>query len=87
MNPPEQIKRLRRGTEWMKKYENDPVDRLMVYHGFPSLTVRSHLPLNTVVPFSEAENPDLVVPFFHYDPRVVGTETEYRHMANIPGKT
>ncbi|XP_018574152.1 39S ribosomal protein S30, mitochondrial [Anoplophora glabripennis] len=85
MNSPDHIKRLRKGLEWMKKYVDDPVDRLMVYHGFPSLTVRSQLPLKTIVPFSEAENPDLVVPFFQYDPRVVGTETEHRHMANVPG--
>lgn len=86
MNPPESVKRSHRAIEWKKDYENDPINRVMVYHGFPSATVRSQLPLNPVVPFSEAENPDLAVPFFQYDPRVLGIETEYRPIANIPGK-
>ncbi|KAJ8976948.1 hypothetical protein NQ317_010145 [Molorchus minor] len=42
-------------------------------------------PLNPIVPYSEAENPDLDVPYFQYDPRVFGTDTEHRHMANVPG--
>ncbi|KAJ8917191.1 hypothetical protein NQ315_012683 [Exocentrus adspersus] len=86
MDAPERIKNLRRRMKYMDEdYVDTPIDRLMVYHGSPSLTVRSQLPLNPVVPFAEAENPDLVVPVFRYDPRVVGTTIEYRHVANIPG--
>lgn len=85
MIPPENVKRYRRGLEWTKKYENDPVNRLMVYQGSPMVSIRSQLPLNTIVPITESENPDLVVPFFKFDPRAVGTKTDHRHMANIPG--
>ncbi|KAG5882797.1 hypothetical protein JTB14_035627 [Gonioctena quinquepunctata] len=85
MNPPEHIKRCRKGMEWMKPYENDPVDRLMVYFGSPSLTLRSEVPLPPIVSQEEAENPDLEVPTFKFDPRVVGTFTEHRHISNIPG--
>lgn len=85
MNPPEHIKSCRRGHSFWKKYENEPTDRLMYYIGSPVLTIRATLPLPLIIPPSEAENPAFDVPFFQYDPRVFGTTTEHRHMANVPG--
>ncbi|XP_023030475.1 mitochondrial ribosomal protein S30 [Leptinotarsa decemlineata] len=85
MIPPEHIKSCRRGMEWMKPYENDPIDRVMVYFGSPSLTLRSTLPLQPIISQSEAQNTDLKVPFFKFDPVSVGNYTDHRHIANIPG--
>ncbi|KAJ8970918.1 hypothetical protein NQ314_000968 [Rhamnusium bicolor] len=84
MDPPVRIRKFRKTLAWMKEHADDPIDRLMVYIGKPCLTVRSKLPLKTIVTHSEAENPDLQIPFFSYDPRCVGTPTEHRHMANTP---
>lgn len=39
-----------------------------------------------MVPLSECENPELEVPVFKYDPKVLGTSIDYRHLTNIPGK-
>lgn len=85
INPPEIVKKSRRGSELAKKYENDPVDRLLYYTGSPSFTVRSELPLPLLLTPSEAENPSFDVPSFSYDPRVFGVGIEHRYMANIPG--
>ena len=46
---------------------------------------RAHLPLPIILSLSEIDNPAFEVPFFQYDPRVLGIQTEHRHMANIPG--
>ncbi|XP_044259375.1 28S ribosomal protein S30, mitochondrial isoform X2 [Tribolium madens] len=86
MNPPENIKRYRRGTEWQKIKENEPTNRGMNYIGSSNLSLRSDLPLRQLISPSDAENPDLGVPHFEFDPRTVGTvANEHRHIANIPG--
>lgn len=86
MNPPENIKRYRLGLEWRKHTENEPTNRAIQYTGTSTLSLRSRLPLLPIVPYSEAVNEDLKVPFFKYDPRVVGTATTHRHITNIPGE-
>ncbi|GJQ74485.1 mRpS30 [Trypoxylus dichotomus] len=85
MNPPENIKRCRRGMEWQKHNENEPTNRAIQYIGTPILHVRSYLPLLPIVPFAEATNEEFKIPIFKYDPRVVGTFTTHRHVTNIPG--
>lgn len=85
MNPPENTKSSRRGLEWLKHKENEPVDRVIQYFGCPMVTLRADKPLPPIISLSEAENPDLDVPFFKYDPRVLWTESEHRHGVNVPG--
>ncbi|ENN71725.1 hypothetical protein HUJ04_006196 [Dendroctonus ponderosae] len=85
MVPPNEVKRVRAGHHFFKQFENDPIDRVIGYMGAPILTLRSQLPLPCIISASEAENPALEVPFFKYDPRVIGIPVEYRHAANIPG--
>ncbi|CAG9856704.1 unnamed protein product [Phyllotreta striolata] len=83
--PPSSVVNSRKGVPWLKDRIDEPTDRVMVYKGVPILTLRSKLPLKSVIPLSESENPDLDVPVFDCDPRTIGTTTEYRHMTNIPG--
>ncbi|KRT86357.1 hypothetical protein AMK59_2522, partial [Oryctes borbonicus] len=85
MDPPENIKKYRRGMEWQKHKENEPTNRAIQYIGTPLLHLRSRLPLLPIIAFKEATNEDFKVPFFKYDPRVVGTLTTHRHVTNIPG--
>lgn len=85
MDPPERIRSSRRGLEWLKSRENEPVDRAIQYLGETPLTLRAKLPLKPIIAFEEAENSDLEVPFFKYDPRVLCTDVDYRHGVNLPG--
>lgn len=85
MNPPENIKKYRTGVEWRKHTENDPVNRAIQYLGSPIINIRSKLPLLPIISHGEASNSDFKVPYFKYDPRVVGTVTTHRHITNIPG--
>ncbi|XP_072386454.1 uncharacterized protein mRpS30 [Diabrotica undecimpunctata] len=87
IHPPDYVKKSREGMKWMKKegLVDDPFDRLMVYIGNPLLSLRSELPLKPIVSHAESENPELAVPEFNYDPRVVGITSEHRHIANLPG--
>lgn len=86
MDPPEHIKSCRKGIDWLKHMENDPVDRAIQYLGVPILTLRANQPLQPIISLGEAENPDLEVPFCKYDPRVFWTETTFRHGVNLPGE-
>lgn len=83
--PPNKIRNHRKILEWVKHMANDPVDRMMTYIGSPNLFLRAREPLNIIMSPSDAENPDLDVPFFKYDPVSIGGKTEHRHIANIPG--
>ncbi|KAI4458469.1 mitochondrial 28s ribosomal protein s30/p52 pro-apototic protein [Holotrichia oblita] len=85
MDPPENIKRYRLGEKWREHTENEPTNRAMQYTGTSMISLRSKLPLLPIVPHSEAVNEDLKIPYFKYDPRVVGTITTHRHITNIPG--
>lgn len=86
MNPPENIKKCRRGQESMKPLENEPIDRAIQYTGSPILNIRSDKPLLPIISLEEAENSELDVPYFQYDPRVVGTSSTHQHAANVPGR-
>lgn len=85
MNPPENIKRCRKGVPWRKDTENVPVNRAIQSFDMPCVALRAEQPLNPLIAYSEVENNDFHVPFFQYDPRVVGTTTEHRHAVNTPG--
>ncbi|XP_967403.2 large ribosomal subunit protein mL65 [Tribolium castaneum] len=86
MSPPENIKRYRRGCSWQKDKENEPTNRVMNYIGSANVSLRTDLPLKHIISSSDAENPDLSVPFFEFDPRTVGTvANQHRHIANVPG--
>lgn len=86
MKPDENVKRLKKGKDFLKPYENDPIDRTFYYLGSPSLTLRAHLPLPYILSPSDCQSPALEVPFFEYDPRVLGySPIEYKHAASIPG--
>lgn len=76
---------MRENLEWMKHLADEPVDRLLTYIGSPNLFLRSKLPLNLIIPPSEAENPALEVPYFRFDPISIGGDKQHRHIANIPG--
>ncbi|XP_022920692.1 uncharacterized protein [Onthophagus taurus] len=85
MAPPENVKRYRKGQEFQKHKENDPTNRAIQYIGNPLLQIRSKLPLKPVLSPKSVEEGDYPVPFFKYDPRVVGVDTTHRHATNIPG--
>ncbi|RZC39772.1 28S ribosomal protein S30, mitochondrial [Asbolus verrucosus] len=85
MNPPENIRRCRRGNEWQKDSADEPTNRAMNYIGTANIALRADKPLLPIIPHSESENPDFDVPYFKLDPRTVGTKTEHRHIANVPG--
>lgn len=86
MSPPEYIKKNRRKHKFFKQFENEPTDRGIYSFTYPCLTLRADQPLKPIIPLSEAENPDLYVPYFKYDPRTLHTPSEYRRIANVPGK-
>lgn len=85
MHPTDGVKKLHKSKEWLKDTEKDPINKVMQALTYPSLTIRSDVPLKPIIPYNEAENPDFNVPFFEYDPRVLDTKIEYRRIANIPG--
>lgn len=64
---------------------NNPVDVPVQYLGSPILQLRHQLPLKEIVPFSEAQNPDLSIPQYKLDPRTIGYHYSRRHATSIPG--
>lgn len=89
MLPPERVKSYRRNApasfQSERDRENEPIDRVIQYNGSPMLALRSAKPLLPILPAAECEGEELVVPFWKYDPRTVGTLTDYKHVTNIPG--
>lgn len=49
------------------------------------LTLRSAHPLEPIVPYSDADNESLEVPFYDLDPRANGFFATNVHGTNIPG--
>lgn len=83
--PIDLVRKSKENVEWMKEFANEPVDKPVQYIGKPNLAVRTELPLQPLISDSEADNPELEVPFFDWDPRVLGYESTFRHGTNIPG--
>ncbi|XP_045450072.1 28S ribosomal protein S30, mitochondrial [Melitaea cinxia] len=82
---PNNVVNWRRKYKWLKERAHEPLDRPVQYIGSPLLTLRNHLPLKPIVPYSEAENPEFKVPVYPYVPETVGYYSNYRHGTNIPG--
>ncbi|XP_032514826.2 large ribosomal subunit protein mL65 [Danaus plexippus] len=75
----------RRKRGWSVEDAQQPLNRPVQYLGIPLLTLRNHLPLKPVIPYSECENPEFKVAKFSTIPKSVGYVTDYRHGTNIPG--
>jgi hypothetical protein len=86
MNPPTFLRIRKEKMPWLKDTANKPIDRWFQYLGSPILHLRHELPLPAVVEMNESESSDFDVPFFRYDPKVIGFHDERRMGTNIPGK-
>ncbi|XP_023949445.2 28S ribosomal protein S30, mitochondrial [Bicyclus anynana] len=82
---PSTVLKWRKKQKYYKNRLHEPLDRPVQYKGSPLLTIRNHLPLKPIIPYSEIENPDFKVPKFSHCPKTVGYFTEFRHGTNIPG--
>jgi hypothetical protein len=85
MDPPVSLRKKKEQVPWLKEEADEPVDRWFQYLGSPVFQLRHELPLPSVVQIHESESPDFDVPFFSYDPKVVGFHDECRLGTNIPG--
>lgn len=85
MNPPTFLKKWREKVPWLKNEAHQPIDRWFQYLGSPFFHLRHELPLPAVVQIHESESSDFDVPFFSYDPKVIGFHDERRLGTNIPG--
>lgn len=87
VRPPNNMKKMRGGVEWMKEKADEPVDRGVLYKGSPYLTLRHKHILPAILSQEEFINPEKAetVPVFDYDARSLGYSTDYKHLSNIPG--
>lgn len=85
MEPPKSIVYKKQKSRDLKEYAEDPIDRHFQYFGEPCLQLRHAQPLREIIPHSETENSDYIVPEFKYDPMTVGYQRDTRHATNIPG--
>ncbi|CAH2049361.1 unnamed protein product, partial [Iphiclides podalirius] len=85
INVPYNVVKWRKQYKWLKDRLLEPIDRPVQYTGTPVLSIRSHLPLQPILPYEEATNPEFKVPKFSYFPETVGYNTQFRHGTNIPG--
>jgi hypothetical protein len=85
MNPPTSLRKHKENVPWLKSTAEKPVNRWFQYLGSPFLHLRHELPLPAVIQIHESESPDFSVPFFHYDPKVIGFHDDRRLGTNIPG--
>lgn len=83
--PSDRVRTSKENVKWQKEFANEPMDRPVQYIGKPNLAVRVELPLQPFISESEADNPELEVPFFDLDPKVLGYNSAFRHGTNIPG--
>ena len=85
IDPPHILKQSKEAREFTKEYANDPVDMPVQYVGSPILQLRHRVPLKEIIPKHESENPELSIPVYKFDPRVLGYKFEYKHATSIPG--
>ncbi|CAK9809468.1 28S ribosomal protein S30, mitochondrial [Anthophora quadrimaculata] len=78
-------KRSRKNISSEEKYINEPINMPVRYVGSPILQLRHLIPLREFVSLAESTNPDLTVPKFKYDPRVLGYSFAHKHATCIPG--
>lgn len=85
MNPHTFLRKQREKVPWLKNAADEPINRWFQYLGSPFFHLRHELPLPAVVQMHECEGSDSDVPFFSYDPKVIGFHDERRLGTNIPG--
>lgn len=78
-------KRQRRRIKHLKEYADDPINMPIQYLGSPILQLRHPSPLQEVILPINCVNPELTIPEFKFDPRVLGYRFSYRHATCIPG--
>ena len=78
-------KRQRRRIKYLKQYADDPINIPVQYLGSPILQLRHSSPLREVISPIDCANPELIIPKFEFDPRVLGYRFSYRHATCIPG--
>ncbi|KAL5277554.1 MRPS30 family protein [Megaselia abdita] len=87
VKPPNSIRKLREGCEWLKDNADAPVDRAVFYKGSPYLTLRHKHILPAIISQEEFISIEKAksVPVYEFDARSLGYSTDYKHMTNIPG--
>ena len=85
MDPPTFLRKRREKVPWLKDAADRPIDRWFQYFGSPMMHLRHELPLPAVLQIHESESPDFNVPFFRYDPKVIGFHDTTQMGTNIPG--
>ncbi|XP_044740676.1 28S ribosomal protein S30, mitochondrial [Chrysoperla carnea] len=83
--PSERLRKTRKNDKFQEFMSNDPIDRPIQFIGSPFLALRNTLPLDPIISLDDATNSDFKVPFFDYNPKVLGYNNEFRHGTNIPG--
>lgn len=78
-------RKAREGIEHLKEYANDPINMPVQYVGSPILQLRHQFPLKEIVSPIYSTNPELSIPEFKFDPRVLAYKFSYKHATNIPG--
>ncbi|KAG8225414.1 hypothetical protein J437_LFUL004614 [Ladona fulva] len=85
MEPTYMTRKAKKNFAFMKEYADLPEDRHIQYVGNPILQLRHAEPLPPRSEFDTSKNVDQDIPFFKYDPRVLGLSLNRRHGINIPG--
>ncbi|XP_017795818.1 PREDICTED: 28S ribosomal protein S30, mitochondrial isoform X2 [Habropoda laboriosa] len=68
-----------------KEHASEPINMPVQYYGSPILQLRHLLPLKEILSLTESSNPDLSIPEFKFDPRVLGYRLSHKHATCIPG--
>lgn len=72
-------------SEFLKERLRDAVTIPVQYVGSPILQLRHQFPLREIFSLNQSINPELLIPEFKFDPRVLGYKFAYRHATCIPG--
>lgn len=85
LNPPNFVRNFRKSIKFLKEFVDDSVDLPVQYIGQPVMHLRCKHPLRQIIPLSDCENPDLEVPTFKLNPKMLTYALEKKHLTNIPG--
>lgn len=69
----------------VKEIANDPINIPVQYIGTPILQLRHQFPLREIASSVQSSNPELHVPVFQFDPRVLSYRFSHRYATCIPG--
>lgn len=72
-------------SEFLKERLRSPVTIPVQYVGSPILQLRHQFPLREIFSLNQSLNPELLIPEFRFDPRVLGYKFTYKHATCIPG--